>query len=146
MILSTLAELEESEEEVKRKQQEEEKIVVEEEIVKEPPKPLMREKESHLPEEETQKPEAEKVEVKKSEPEKQEVQEDIQEEEDSFRNIDDERQFCQSMRERILVLFEGFQSPNNKSIEAKVDLTLNFLEYLLAVIDERLEILDKKHT
>jgi len=57
---------------------------------------------------------------------------------------DDERHFCESMRERILVLFEGFQSPNNKSIEAKVDLTLNFLEYLLAVIDERLETLDNK--
>lgn len=58
--------------------------------------------------------------------------------------LEDERAFCESMRERILVLFEGFQSPNNKSIEAKVDLTLNFLEYLLAVIDERLENLDKK--
>ena len=53
--------------------------------------------------------------------------------------IEDEKHFCQSMRERILVLFEGFQSPNNKSIEAKVDLTLNFLEYSLAVLDERLE-------
>jgi len=38
-----------------------------------------------------------------------------------------------------LVLFEGFQSPNNKNIEAKLDLTLNFLEYLLATIDEQLE-------
>ncbi len=56
----------------------------------------------------------------------------------------DERAFCESMRERILVLFEGFQSPNNKSIEAKVDLTLNFLEYSLAVLDERLEKLDNK--
>jgi len=38
-----------------------------------------------------------------------------------------------------LVLFEGFQSPNNVNIEAKVDLTLNFFEYLLATIDNRLE-------
>jgi hypothetical protein len=58
--------------------------------------------------------------------------------------LDDERYFCESMRERILVLFEGFQSPNNKSIEAKVDLTLNFLEYSLAVLDERLEKLDNR--
>ena len=53
-----------------------------------------------------------------------------------------EKEFYENIRERILVLFEGFQSPNNKSIEAKVDLTLNFLEYLLATIDERLESLN----
>lgn len=47
--------------------------------------------------------------------------------------------FLQNVRERILVLFEGFQSPNNQNIEAKIDLTLNFLEYLLASIDERLD-------
>ena len=56
----------------------------------------------------------------------------------------DERYFCEAMRERILVLFEGFQSPNNKSIEAKVDLTLNFLEYSLAILDERLDKLDNR--
>lgn len=83
----------------------------------------------------------------------EELQEEIEEEhvlleeEDTEvcgNSLEDEKHFCQSMRERILVLFEGFQSPNNKSIEAKVDLTLNFLEYLLAVIDDRLESLDKK--
>ncbi|MDD3342542.1 MAG: hypothetical protein PHR87_03085 [Sulfurospirillaceae bacterium] len=58
--------------------------------------------------------------------------------------IDDQKQFFLSLRERILVLFEGFQSPNNKNIEAKIDLTLNFLEYLLATIDEHLESLDKQ--
>ncbi len=56
-----------------------------------------------------------------------------------------QRQFYANLRERILVLFEGFQSPNNKNIEAKVDLTLNFLEYLLATIDEELERMDKAH-
>ena len=65
-------------------------------------------------------------------------------EEQECKTLDDERHFCESMRERILVLFEGFQSPNNKSIEAKVDLTLNFLEYSLAVLDERLEKLDNR--
>jgi len=54
-----------------------------------------------------------------------------------------QKQFYLSLRERILVLFEGFQSPNNKNIEAKIDLTLNFLEYLLATIDEQLEHLDR---
>lgn len=66
-------------------------------------------------------------------------------EEESLCN-DDQKQFFLNLRERILVLFEGFQSPNNKNIEAKVDLTLNFLEYLLATIDEHLESMDKsKH-
>ncbi|MBV5322059.1 MAG: hypothetical protein JZU62_10235 [Sulfuricurvum sp.] len=52
---------------------------------------------------------------------------------------DDEARMLEGIRERLLVLFEGFQSPNNKQIEAKVDLTLNFFEYLLATIDNRLE-------
>ncbi|MDD3325174.1 MAG: hypothetical protein PHN38_08675 [Sulfurospirillaceae bacterium] len=56
-------------------------------------------------------------------------------------SLEEEKYFCESLRERILVLFEGFQSPNNRNIEAKIDLTLNFLEYLLATIDERLETL-----
>ena len=47
--------------------------------------------------------------------------------------------FLNSLRERLLVLFEGFQAPNNTSIEAKIDLTLNFLEYVLSVIEERIE-------
>ncbi|MCX6074330.1 MAG: hypothetical protein NTY39_08435 [Campylobacterales bacterium] len=52
---------------------------------------------------------------------------------------EDEVRLLEGVRERLLVLFEGFQSPNNVQIEAKVDLTLNFLEYLLATIDNRLE-------
>jgi metal-dependent hydrolase (beta-lactamase superfamily II) len=59
--------------------------------------------------------------------------------------IEEERQFLEHMRERILVLFEGFQSPNNKRVEAKIDLTLNFLEYLLASLDERIDSL-KSHS
>lgn len=51
----------------------------------------------------------------------------------------EELRFLTSLRERTLVLFEGMQSPNNKNIEAKIDLILNYLEYQLAVIDERIE-------
>ena len=51
----------------------------------------------------------------------------------------DEEQFLNSTRERLLVLFEGFQAPNNTNIEAKIDLTLNYLEYVLASIDSRLQ-------
>ncbi len=54
---------------------------------------------------------------------------------------DDEARMLEGIRERLLVLFEGFQSPNNVQIEAKVDLTLNFLEYLLGTIDNRLDII-----
>ena len=56
----------------------------------------------------------------------------------------DETQFLEELKERMLVLFEGFQSPNNNQIEAKIDLTLNFLEYLLAVIDERINKINNK--
>lgn len=62
---------------------------------------------------------------------------------DEDAKLSDEAHFLQSVRERLLVLFEGFQSPNNKEIEAKVDLTLNFLEYLLSTIDTRLDALTK---
>ncbi|MBU0721750.1 hypothetical protein KJ877_10435 [bacterium] len=58
-------------------------------------------------------------------------------------NTDNEMMFLNSIRERLLVLFEGFQAPNNANIEAKVDLTLNFLEYVLATIDSRVEKLEK---
>ena len=85
--------------------------------------------------------EEDKVEVEEKPKETVELKEEVVEEE---KTLDNERYFCESMRERILVLFEGFQSPNNKSIEAKVDLTLNFLEYSLAVLDERLEKLDNR--
>lgn len=56
---------------------------------------------------------------------------------------DDEVRMLEGIRERLLVLFEGFQSPNNVQIEAKVDLTLNFFEYLLATIDNRLDTIKK---
>ncbi|MDR1911736.1 MAG: hypothetical protein LBQ52_05250 [Helicobacteraceae bacterium] len=57
---------------------------------------------------------------------------------------DDEERFLAALKERLLTLFEGFQSPNNRAVEAKIDLTLNFLEYLLSAIEERLDELEKK--
>ena len=58
---------------------------------------------------------------------------------------DGEMLYLTSIKERLLVLFEGFQAPNNTNIEAKVDMTLNFLEYTLATIDSRIETLEKGH-
>ncbi|MBL0708233.1 MAG: hypothetical protein JJW00_04220 [Sulfurimonas sp.] len=51
--------------------------------------------------------------------------------------------FLNSLKERLLVLFEGFQAPNNTNIDAKLDMTLNFLEYALASIEERTQELEK---
>jgi hypothetical protein len=59
--------------------------------------------------------------------------------EESIEISESELMYLNSIRERLLVLFEGFQAPNNIDIEAKVDLTLNFLEYILATIDSRLQ-------
>ena len=59
-------------------------------------------------------------------------------------SMQSELMYLNSIRERLLVLFEGFQAPNNSNIEAKVDMTLNFLEYTLATIDARVEKLEKE--
>ena len=49
-----------------------------------------------------------------------------------------DREFLENVKERLLVLFEGLQSPNTQNLETKLDVTLNFLEYLLTKIDEEL--------
>jgi len=59
-------------------------------------------------------------------------------------SFESELMYLNSIRERLLVLFEGFQAPNNTDIEAKVDMTLNFLEYTLATIDARVQKLEKE--
>ena len=66
-----------------------------------------------------------------------------EEESQSKSSSEGELIFLNSIRERLLVLFEGFQAPNNTNIEAKVDMTLNFLEYTLATIDTRVQIIEK---
>ncbi len=51
----------------------------------------------------------------------------------------DEKIFLNNIHERILVLFEGLQNPQNENLDKKLDITLNFLEYLLASIEKRLD-------
>ena len=51
----------------------------------------------------------------------------------------DEVAFLEHSRERLLVLFEGLQAQETKNIEAKLDIALNFLEYYLATIEDRLD-------
>jgi len=49
-----------------------------------------------------------------------------------------DKKFLEDIRERLLILFYGLQSPNTQNLEIKLDVTLNFLEYLLAKIEEKL--------
>ena len=70
-------------------------------------------------------------------------EEQVQQVNENNSSMDSELIYLNSIRERLLVLFEGFQAPNNSNIEAKVDMTLNFLEYTLATIDARVEKLEK---
>ena len=63
-------------------------------------------------------------------------QEDIVEEITDKKECD--KEFLKELREKLLVLFAGLQSPNTQNLEIKVDVTLNFLEYLLAKIEEKL--------
>jgi hypothetical protein len=81
--------------------------------------------------------------VKKKPEVKPEVKIEIENEDEQ--KPGNEMHFLTSMRERMLVLFEGFQAPNNTNIEAKVDMTLNFLEYVLVTIDSRVQELEKEN-
>jgi len=49
-----------------------------------------------------------------------------------------DKEFLMHLKERLLILFDGLQSPNTENIEIKLDVTLNFLEYILAKIEEKL--------
>ena len=97
------------------------------------------------------KPPADEFEIKETinvkEQMKQELTKPIKQEELPIEKdstaIDSELMYLTSIKERLLVLFEGFQAPNNTNIEAKVDMTLNFLEYTLSTIETRVELLEK---
>lgn len=65
-----------------------------------------------------------------------------------------EAEFLQSFKERIFVLFEGLKQENlwienggdrHGQIQEKLDLILGFLQFQLALIDARLEVLDKRN-
>ncbi|MBZ7966960.1 2-oxoglutarate:acceptor oxidoreductase [Campylobacter sp. RM9756] len=47
--------------------------------------------------------------------------------------------FFSNLRERILVLFEGLSSVKKEDLESRLNLTTNFLEFLLANIEDRLK-------
>jgi len=82
----------------------------------------------------------EAVETQEATPKQEKV---VENKESESSNVESELMYLNSIRERLLVLFEGFQAPNNTNIEAKVDMTLNFLEYTLATIDSRVQKLER---
>ena len=47
--------------------------------------------------------------------------------------------FLKHLRERILVLFEGLNSIKKDELENRLNLTINFLEFLLANIENKLK-------
>jgi hypothetical protein len=63
-------------------------------------------------------------------------EENILVEEKQENNCD--KEFLKHIKERLLILFEGLQSPNTQNLDVKLDVTINFLEYLLVKIDEKL--------
>lgn len=75
---------------------------------------------------------------------KETILETLQELEEESILIEDEQKescnkdFLKQIKERLLVLFEGLQSPNTQNLDVKLDVTLNFLEYLLVKIEEKL--------
>ena len=50
-----------------------------------------------------------------------------------------DKEFLLNLRKKMLVLFEGLQSPNITHLEQKLDLTINFLEFVLSEIDKKLD-------
>ena len=65
-------------------------------------------------------------------------------EEISSVNILSEEEFLLKIKERILVLFEGLNSFDKGDIEARVELSLKFMEFLLANIDKRISDIQKQ--
>ena len=47
--------------------------------------------------------------------------------------------FLKNVRERILVLFEGLNATKKEDLEKRLDLSISFLEFLLANIEDKLK-------
>jgi hypothetical protein len=58
--------------------------------------------------------------------------------EDKPRTSKTDDKFLLNLREKLLVLFEGLQSPEIVDIDQKLDLTLNFLEFTLSQLEKKL--------
>lgn len=58
--------------------------------------------------------------------------------EESF-TLNGEEIFLRNLKERILVLFEGLNAVSKEDLEDRLELTLKFLEFVLANVENRLE-------
>ncbi|WP_169752404.1 CiaD-like domain-containing protein [Campylobacter mucosalis] len=54
-------------------------------------------------------------------------------------NVTSEEIFLKNLKERIEVLFEGLNEMPKERLEQRLDLTLKFLEFALANVENRLE-------
>ena len=66
------------------------------------------------------------------------TEEIVEEFNENLENRNCNKEFLEELRDKLLILFAGLQSPNTDNIEIKLDVTLNFLEFLLAKIEEKL--------
>lgn len=62
----------------------------------------------------------------------------------NLENILSQEEFLIKLKERILVLFEGLHNFEKGDIEARVELSLKFMEFLLANIDKQLSNIKKQ--
>lgn len=73
---------------------------------------------------------------------------DIKDESPSAPQMSDEMKTLLRLKEKSLVLFEGLKSSNLKnnphSVEMKLEMIINYLEYQLYIIDDRLKSLMEK--
>ncbi|WP_163498629.1 CiaD-like domain-containing protein [Helicobacter suis] len=53
--------------------------------------------------------------------------------------LQEEKQFLIDLEQKTLLLFEGLKSPQTKNISMKLDLVINYLQYQLYMIEERLK-------
>jgi len=58
-------------------------------------------------------------------------------------NFTGEEIFLKNLKERILVLFEGINATGEEDLKDRLSLTLKFLEFVLANVENRLENLQK---
>ncbi|NDJ26926.1 2-oxoglutarate:acceptor oxidoreductase [Campylobacter sp. MIT 12-8780] len=78
--------------------------------------------------------------IEKKSEENKEPQVLINDKQDEFAGLSfNEEVFLKNIRERVLVLFEGLSSSDEKDLRSRLDLTINFLEFLLANIEDKLK-------
>ena len=58
-------------------------------------------------------------------------------------NFTGEEIFLKNLKERVLVLFEGLNATSEENLKGRLSLTLKFLEFVLANVENRLENLQK---